>query len=70
MLTPPPHSNTDTWNGYLLTGSCCSRGRVPFVLLLDLDFGVFEIETQVRLFFRGTHLVTDLKPLAPHTDCL
>ena len=27
------------------------------------------VETQARLFFRGTHLVTDLKPLAPPTEC-
>ena len=70
-VDPPPLQHRHTWNGYLFTGSCCSRGRVPFVLLLDLDFGVFEIETQTcASFFRGTHLVTDLKPLAPHTDRL
>ena len=61
MLTPPPLQHRHTWNGYLLTDRCCSRGRVPFVLLLSKRRRVF--------FFRGTHLVTDLKPLAPPTEC-
>ena len=26
----PPFQHSHTWNGYLLTGSCCSRGRVSF----------------------------------------
>ena len=26
----PPLQHRHTWNGYLLTGSCCSRGRVSF----------------------------------------
>ena len=56
MLTPPPPlQHRHTWNGYLLTGRCCSRGRVPFV--------------SGASFFRGTYLVTDLKPLAPPTEC-
>ena len=53
-----PHSNTDT----LGTATCLPvAGCAP---------GVFENEAQARLFFRGTHLVTDLKPLAPPTERL
>ena len=40
MLTPPLQ-HRHTWNGYLLTGRCCSRGRVPFVLLLSKRRRVF-----------------------------
>ena len=61
MLTPPPHSNTDTPEmvtclpadavraGECLSFCCCRNAGASF--------------------FRGTHLVTDLKPLAPPTEC-
>ena len=59
-VDPPPLQHRHTWNGYryLLT----ARGRVsfcsePWIMHYVIHFGVS--------FFRGTHLVTDLKQLAP-----
>ena len=51
----PPLQHSHTWNGYLLTGSCCSRGRVSFCCW------TWTLEC-LKLKRRR------IKPLAPHTD--
>ena len=63
-VDPPPHSNTDTPGTVtcLPVAAVHARGRVsfcsePWIMHYVIHFGVS--------FFRGTHLVTDLKPLAP-----
>ena len=62
-VDPPPHSNTDTPGTVtcLTVAAVHARGRVsfcsePWIMHYIIHFGVS--------FFRGTHLVTDLKPLA------
>ena len=57
-VAPPPHSNTDTPGTVT-----CLPVAASVVLLLDLEC----LKLKRASFFRGTHLVTDLKPLAPPT---
>ena len=54
-----PHSNTDTPGTVT-----CLPVAASVVLLLDLEC----LKLNRVFFFRGTILVTDLKPLAPPTD--
>ena len=61
MLTPPP-TPTQTHLEWLLAYRQMLFARAS-------AFRSAVVETQAPLFFLGTHLVTDLKPLAPPTEC-
>ena len=59
---PPPPTPTQTHLEWLLAYRQMLFARAS-------AFCSAVVETQARLFFRSTHLVTDLKPLAPPTEC-
>ena len=61
-VDPPPPTPTQTHLEWLLAYRQMLFARAS-------AFRSAVVETQARLFFRGTHLVTDLKPLAPPTEC-
>ena len=65
--TPPPPTPTQTHLEWLLAYRQMLFARAARERASAFRSAV--VETQARLFFRGTHLVTDLKPLAPPTEC-